>query len=339
VRPVVPAPPVAPRAAVAVRKTGTGAGLSWLLGDRQGSATIAVNATTGAAVRDRYLPYGGRRSSGGSPLPTDRGWIGQTQDADTGLDYLNARYYDPQSAHFISADPLNDTDSPQAANPYAYGAANPITFSDPSGLAVQKVLYKVQPGQNWYTVASLYHVSLDQLRAWNGGSLAALARYQVVVAYQYDTAVNASSTGSGAAKAKAVLKAAATELVKIAADVIGVTDALNCFLKADLGGCLSTGLTVVAALSGSLLVKIAAKYGAPWKWKAGLALINKIKNLAGKAIGAVKDLIASRKAAGAAGRAAKSCLTNSFTAPTLVLMQGGVQSRLAWSGGGLAGQG
>ncbi|MDQ1290030.1 MAG: filamentous hemagglutinin, partial [Actinomycetota bacterium] len=58
-----------------------------------------------------------------------------TRDTDTGLTYLNARYYDPDLAHFISTDPLADQTTPQHANPYGYAAANPITYTDPTGLA------------------------------------------------------------------------------------------------------------------------------------------------------------------------------------------------------------
>ena len=118
---------------VAVRKSGTGAGVSWMLTDQQGSDTIAVSSAAGTLSRDRYLPYGGNRSTSFT-LPTDHGWLGQVQDKDTGLDYLNARYYDPVLAHFLSTDPADDQDSAQAANAYAYAADNPATFSDPTGL-------------------------------------------------------------------------------------------------------------------------------------------------------------------------------------------------------------
>ena len=115
--------------------TGTGGVLSWILADRQDSASVAVNATTGVATRDRYLPYGGNRNATGKwTMPTDRGWQGQIQDDDTGLDYLNARYYDPALAHFISVDEMTDADQTAAANPYGYAAANPILFNDPTGL-------------------------------------------------------------------------------------------------------------------------------------------------------------------------------------------------------------
>lgn len=117
-------------------RTSTPAGTSttsWLLGDAQGSASIGIDTATATQTRDRYLPYGGNRANSWT-LPTDRGWLGQTRDTATGLDYLNARYYDPGLAHFISTDPLNNTSTPQAANPYTYGNDNPVTYTDPTGL-------------------------------------------------------------------------------------------------------------------------------------------------------------------------------------------------------------
>jgi RHS repeat-associated protein len=109
--------------------------LSWILADRQDSAGVAVDAGTGVITRDRYLPYGGNRSASGTwTMPTDRGWQGQVQDKDTGLDYFNARYYDPDLSHFISVDEMTDEDQTAAANPYGYAAANPILFNDPTGL-------------------------------------------------------------------------------------------------------------------------------------------------------------------------------------------------------------
>lgn len=50
--------------------------------------------------------------------------------AHTRLNYLNNRHYDSSVRVFISVDPL-DTATGQ---PYIYGAANPVTCSDPTGL-------------------------------------------------------------------------------------------------------------------------------------------------------------------------------------------------------------
>ncbi len=74
-----------------------------------------------------------------------RKYIGQEYNADTGLDYLNARYYDAKRGQFISQDPLVRDNpekflaDPQQLNSYAYARNNPINASDPSGLVVVTV--------------------------------------------------------------------------------------------------------------------------------------------------------------------------------------------------------
>lgn len=56
-------------------------------------------------------------------------------DDDTGLYYLNARYYNPKLRRFISPDnsAYLDTGSPQGLNLYAYCGNDPVSHSDPSG--------------------------------------------------------------------------------------------------------------------------------------------------------------------------------------------------------------
>lgn len=49
---------------------------------------------------------------------------------DAALIYLNNRHYDPTTGVFVSVDPLVTT----TMQPYLFGAANPATYSDPSGL-------------------------------------------------------------------------------------------------------------------------------------------------------------------------------------------------------------
>ncbi|MFD0476428.1 RHS repeat-associated core domain-containing protein [Nonomuraea thailandensis] len=107
--------------------------MEFLATDNQGSVQLSVPAGATAAAHVRsYQPYG--RPGGTDRTATDRGWIGQIEDASTGLSYLNARYYDPSMGRFVSPDPLFDVARPQTLNPYAYGLNNPTAFSDPSGL-------------------------------------------------------------------------------------------------------------------------------------------------------------------------------------------------------------
>jgi RHS repeat-associated protein len=115
---------------VALRTT---TGLVWQLNDRQSSAQLAVPNGTRSARRTYYDPYGAVRPSSASP-PSDRGWLGKTRDPSTGLNHLDARYYDADLGRFLSPDPLIGDATAQTANPYAYAANNPVSYSDPSGL-------------------------------------------------------------------------------------------------------------------------------------------------------------------------------------------------------------
>ena len=53
--------------------------------------SLSASAVTGEQV---YGPYGNQRYVQGT-LGTDKGYTGQFYDAVSGLDYYNARYYDP----------------------------------------------------------------------------------------------------------------------------------------------------------------------------------------------------------------------------------------------------
>ncbi len=65
------------------------------------------------------------------PTYTTKGFTGQYADSVTGLDYYNARYYDPVAGVFLSADIVQG--NMQGVNPYAYVGGNPETDTDPTG--------------------------------------------------------------------------------------------------------------------------------------------------------------------------------------------------------------
>lgn len=120
--------------------TRSSTGVDYMVSDAAGSVqgSIASGAADLSGSR-RYDPYGQARAETGSGFETDRGFIGQVEDASTGLSYLNARYYDAEAALFVSADPLFDTARPKSLNPYTYGFNNPVGFSDPSGMMSSSV--------------------------------------------------------------------------------------------------------------------------------------------------------------------------------------------------------
>ena len=108
-------------------------GLSWTASDIHGTNDLVFRADTLAVTQRRSKPFGEAR--GTTPTwPTTKGFVGGTDDP-TGLTHLGAREYDPVNGRFISADPLFEGSDPQSWNGYAYAHNNPISGSDPSGLA------------------------------------------------------------------------------------------------------------------------------------------------------------------------------------------------------------
>ncbi|WP_420037233.1 RHS repeat domain-containing protein [Streptomyces sp. cg28] len=123
--------------AVALRsnKTGTDT-LCWMAADQHGTSSVALDSSTQAITKRYTTPFGASRSGGASKWPDDKGFLGKTADASTGLTHIGAREYDPVTGRFISADPLLETDKPQTLNGYTYAANNPVSFSDPTGEAL-----------------------------------------------------------------------------------------------------------------------------------------------------------------------------------------------------------
>ena len=98
--------------------------------NHQGSVTTAIDYATSAVKRTHYTPYGDTRNETNPAPTTDHRFLNQIRDETSGLSYLNNRHYDPTTGTFISVDPLVAA----TGQPYIYGAANPVRYSDPSGL-------------------------------------------------------------------------------------------------------------------------------------------------------------------------------------------------------------
>lgn len=119
--------------AMLVAKKDAAGNRAWYHADRLGSIRLMTNEV-GAEVKDYdYRPFGETVASSGSEW-NERGFTGQITDAETGLMYYNARYYDASLGRFISADPaVQDDDDPQDLNCYSYCGNNPINYNDPTG--------------------------------------------------------------------------------------------------------------------------------------------------------------------------------------------------------------
>ena len=85
-------------------------------------------------VSYEYDDFGETKVKGNQDFYNEICYTGGIHDASTGLYYLNARYYDPENANFLSQDTYRgEKDDPESLNLYAYCNNNPASYTDPTG--------------------------------------------------------------------------------------------------------------------------------------------------------------------------------------------------------------
>ena len=105
--------------------------VTYVYTDPQGTPLAEADANGNITATFDYKPYGSQAL--GSP-PTGPGYTGHVNDPDTGLVYMQARYYDPIVGRFLSLDPI----PPSAGNIYnfsrfSYANNNPAVNIDSDG--------------------------------------------------------------------------------------------------------------------------------------------------------------------------------------------------------------
>ncbi|KQU79355.1 hypothetical protein ASD00_36535 [Ensifer sp. Root31] len=98
--------------------------------DHLSSVRLVTDANGNLVEQTGYAAYGERTNA---TMQTQKGYIGERFDPETGLQYLNARYYDPTFGRFISPDDWDPTKAGVGTNRYAYAGNDPINNSDPNG--------------------------------------------------------------------------------------------------------------------------------------------------------------------------------------------------------------
>ena len=83
--------------------------------------------------RHDYGPFGNPLTSNGSTVLNGKAYINERFDAETGLQYLHARYYDPNLGRFLTPDTWDPILAGVDFNRYAYAANDPVNKSDANG--------------------------------------------------------------------------------------------------------------------------------------------------------------------------------------------------------------
>jgi len=135
----------------------TSVGTYYLTQDHLGSTRLVTDSAGAVAADGRhdYLPFGEQitapingRDAAGRGYPSIENattigklpklFTGKERDAETGLDFFEARYFSGAQGRFTSPDPLyidaKRLLDPQSLNLYAYVRNNPLKFVDPDGM-------------------------------------------------------------------------------------------------------------------------------------------------------------------------------------------------------------
>ncbi|MFD3479373.1 RHS repeat-associated core domain-containing protein [Streptomyces sp. NPDC058695] len=130
-----------------------------IVSDLVGTPTELVDENGTIAWRSRTTVWGTTAVNPDAAAHTPLRYPGQYTDPETGLHYNYFRHYDPETARYVSPDPLGLMPAP---NPVAY-VSNPLDLYDPVGLApCRKDHYEWTQGSNGHG-GSIRYRPLDHL--------------------------------------------------------------------------------------------------------------------------------------------------------------------------------
>lgn len=118
----------------------TGNSVSWMLTDHLGTIRDLVNNAGSVVNHLTYDSFGKVLTSTPGGIDTRYKFTGRELDAETGLHYYRARYFDANTGRFIGQDPIGF--SAGDSNLYRYVGNSPLMATDPSGRFKVELRYR-----------------------------------------------------------------------------------------------------------------------------------------------------------------------------------------------------
>ncbi len=119
--------------------------------DMRGSTTAIIQPNGSLIKGYSYDEFGQLEQTGASGFLNEVTYTGSVTDTSTGLQYMNARFYNPSTGRFLSQDSYKgNAYDPWTQHLYGYCGNNPVNMTDPTGhSATSADLYK--QANKWYS--------------------------------------------------------------------------------------------------------------------------------------------------------------------------------------------
>ena len=129
--------------------------LYFYIKDYQGNVRVVLNQANQPVEVNSYYPYGGLMAATTTEGSQPYKYGTKELDRENGLDWYDskARMYDPTIGRTPTQDPM--AEKYYSISPYLWCAANPITFTDPTGAIVQIDSTKMTSEQYQYVISTL----------------------------------------------------------------------------------------------------------------------------------------------------------------------------------------
>ena len=108
--------------------------------DVRGSVTDILDKNAGLVKGYDYDEFGNTEEKGNENFLNDVTFTGSVSDASSGLQYMNARFYQPSTGRFLSQDSYTGNPyDPWTQHLYSYCGNNPVNMVDPTGHTIQEI--------------------------------------------------------------------------------------------------------------------------------------------------------------------------------------------------------